>query len=197
MISALPNEGKTTVAKNFASLLAQLGATTLLIDGDFRECGLTRSLASHANAGILEAIRGDRALRDLLLLEPDSGLLFLPAVIRKRLHHPGEVLSSPGMRSLLNEAGKDFDYIIVDLPPLAPVVDVRAAAPVFDAFVLTVEWGRTAWPMVQTTLASNEVVYDKCIGVILNKVQMKKLDLYQDYIYDAYSKYYGNEKKLI
>ena len=70
-VSALSGEGKTTVSKNFASFLAQLGASTLLIDGDLRHFGLTLSLASHANEGILEGIREDRALRDLLLLEPE------------------------------------------------------------------------------------------------------------------------------
>ena len=163
----------------------------MLIDGDLRDLGLTRSLAAHADAGILEAIRGDRPLRDLLLLEPDSGLLVLPAVIKKRLHHPGEVLSSPGMRSLLTEAGKDFDYIIVDLPPLAPVLDVRAAASMFDAFILMVEWGRTAPLVVQTILASDKLLYDKCIGAVFNKVQLNKITLYESYDYHGdVNKYY-------
>ena len=78
VISVLPNEGKSTVAKNFASLLAHLGARTLLIDADLRNPGLTRGIARQADAGILEAIRGDRPLRDLLLSEPDSGLFFFP-----------------------------------------------------------------------------------------------------------------------
>ena len=179
VISVLPNEGKSTVSKNFASLLAHLGAKTLLIDGDLRNPGLTRALAAHADAGILEAIRGDRALRDLLLSEPDSGLLFLPAVIRKRVQHTSEVLSSPGMRSVLTEGAKDFDYVVVDLPPLAPVVDVRAAASLFDAFVFVIEWGRTARLMVETMLAADKLLYDKCIGVVFNKVQLSKLNLYE------------------
>ena len=80
VISALPNEGKSTVAKNFASLLAHLGARTVLIDADLRNPDLTRGIAGNAEAGILEAIRGDRTVRDLLLWEPESGLFVLPAV---------------------------------------------------------------------------------------------------------------------
>ena len=200
VISVLPNEGKSTVSKNLASLLAHLGAPTLLIDGDLRNTGLTHALAAHADAGIIEAIHGDRALRDLVLSEPDSGLLFLPAVIRKRLHNTSEILSSPGMQSLLTEAGKDFDYIVVDLPPLAPVIDVRAAASKFDAFVFVVEWGRTARLMVQTILASNLLIHDKCVGVVFNKVRMNKINLYEtygskDYYLSHYSKYYRHEKE--
>jgi succinoglycan biosynthesis transport protein ExoP len=197
VISVLPNEGKTTLSKNFASFLAHLGVTTLLIDGDLRHCGLTRSIATHADRGILEVIRGDCALRDVLLLEPDSGLSILPAVVRRPLNHPGEVLSSPGMRALLTEGGKDFDYIVVDLPPLGPVVDVRAAASMFSAFVMVVEWGRTIVPMVKSILNSDELLYNKCIGIVYNKVQMKKLRQYEshsskDYMHGDYSRYYRN-----
>ncbi len=200
VISVLPNEGKSTVSKNFASLLAHLGAVTLLIDGDLHHTGLTRSLASHTEAGLLEAIRGDRLRRDLLLSEPETGLLFMPTVISKRLHHTSEVLASPGMQSLLTEAGKDFDFIIIDLPPLAPVVDVRAAASLFDAFVLVIEWARTARQMVQTTLASDEFLYEKCLGAVFNKVQLNKMRLYEgygskDYYREHYTKYYRNEKE--
>ncbi len=200
VISVLPKEGKSTVSKNFASLLAHLGAKTLLIDGDLRDPDLTRSLAAHADAGILEAIGGNHALPDLLFSEPDSGLSFLPAVIGKRVQHTSEVLSSPGMRSMLTEGAKDFDYVVVDLPPLAAVVDVRAAASMFDAFVFVIEWGRTARPMVQMMLASDEKIYEKCVGVVFNKVRLDKIALYEkhgskDYYYRHYGKYHrqGNE----
>jgi succinoglycan biosynthesis transport protein ExoP len=188
-ISALPGEGKTTVAKNFASCLAQLGAATLLIDGDLRRAGLTRSLARHADQGILEAIRGERTLGDLLLLEPDSGLFFLPAVITQRLHHPGEVLASLGMRSLLSQASKEFEYVIVDLPAVDPVVDVPTAASIFDAFVLIVEWGRTPRVMVQSILASHKLLYDRCLGVVFNKVQ-NRIALYEGRSPAAYKGYF-------
>ncbi|MGD1036869.1 MAG: GNVR domain-containing protein [Roseiarcus sp.] len=198
VISVLPNEGKSTVAKNFASLLAHLGARTLLIDGDLRNPGLTTGIARQADAGILEAIRGERPVHDLLLSEPDSGLFFLPAVIKKRVQHSSEILSSPGMRNVLAEAGKAFDYIIVDVPPLGPVVDVRAAGSMFDAFLLVVEWGRTPRIMVQNILASDNTLFEKSVGVLFNKVNMQKVNLYEsygskDYYYSRYSKYYHKD----
>jgi polysaccharide biosynthesis transport protein len=199
IISALPNEGKSTVAKNFASLLAHLGARTVLIDADLRNPDLTRGIARNADAGIIEAIRGDKSVRDLLLWEPDSGLFVLPAVITKRLQHTSEVLASAGMRNVLGQAGKLFDYIIVDLPPVGPVVDVRAAASMFDAFLLLVEWGRTPRMMIQNILASDPALYEKSVGVLFNKVNLKKIKLYEnsgskDYHYSRYSKYYHHEK---
>jgi succinoglycan biosynthesis transport protein ExoP len=181
VISVLPKEGKSTVAKNFASLLAHLGARALLIDADLRNPDLTTGIARHAEAGILEAIRGDRPLRDLLLSEPDSGLFVLPAVVKKRVHHSSEILSSPGMRAVLAQAGVAFDYIVVDLPPLGLVVDVRAAASLFDAFLLVVEWGRTPRIVVQNMLTSDNALFQKCVGVLYNKVNMEKVALYEPY----------------
>jgi succinoglycan biosynthesis transport protein ExoP len=199
VISVLPNEGKSTVAKNFASLLAHLGARTVLIDGDLRNPGLTRGIARQAEAGLLEAIRGDRSIRDLLLWEQDSGLFVLPAVIKKRVQHSSEILSSAGMHNVLTEFGKAFDYIIIDVPPLGPVVDVRAAASLFDAFIFVVEWGRTPRIMVQNILTSDNALFEKTVGVLFNKVNMQKVNLYEsygskDYYYSRYSKYYHKDK---
>ncbi|MGD0720281.1 MAG: GNVR domain-containing protein [Roseiarcus sp.] len=200
VISVLPGEGKSTVSKNLGSLLAHLGAKTLLIDGDLRNPGMTRAIAAHAQIGVLEAIRGEVPLRDCLVSEPDSGLLVLPAVIKKRVHHTSEILNSPGMRAVLKEAGEHFEYVVVDLPPLGPVVDVRAAASMFDAFVFVVEWGRTARSVVRTILASEGAIYDKCLGVVFNKVHMGKINLYahygsKDYYHGTYDKYYRSEKE--
>jgi succinoglycan biosynthesis transport protein ExoP len=199
VISVLPNEGKSTVSKNFATLLAHLGARTLLIDSDLRNPGLTRGLATNAEAGLLEAIRGDQPLSALLLNEPESGLFVLPAVVKKRVQHSSEIISSVGMREVLAEAGRVFDYIVVDLPPIGPVVDVRAAASLFDAFIFVIEWGRTPRVVVQNILSSDEALYEKCVGAVFNKVNMKRVNLYEgygskDYYYGRYAKYYHKEK---
>jgi succinoglycan biosynthesis transport protein ExoP len=198
VVSALPNEGKSTLAKNLASLLAHLGASCLLIDGDLRNPGLTLAIARHAEVGLLEVVRGERSLGETTMLEGDSGLKFLPTVIVKRQQHPSEVLASPGMRALFGEAGRSFEYVIVDLPPLGPVVDVRAAAQQFDAFLLIVEWGRTPRALAQELL-SDAALANKCVGVIYNKVDIDRVNLYEsygstDYYYYGYGAYYHRER---
>lgn len=197
VVSVLPGEGKSTVAKNFASLLAHLGTKTLLIDGDLRNPGLSRAVAPHAEMGLVEALQEGEALTDFLMIEPDSRLVVLPAVSRRRVSHTNMLLASPQMKALLARAGGMFDYIVVDLPPLGPVVDVRAAARHIDAFVFVTEWGRTARKLVRTTLATESEVREKTLGVILNKVQTDKMHLYGDYgsknyYYSKYSTYYQN-----
>jgi len=186
--SALPGEGKSTVSANFACLLAHLGHRTVLIDADLRNPGLTRAVAPEAENGIVEAVLDGRPIRDLLLWHQDTSLAVLPAAVRGRVPHTSEFLASPGMKSVLKQAEQDFAFIVVDLPPLAPVVDVRAIAPMLDGILLIVEWGVTTRSFLRTTLTSAPMAHDKCLGVLLNKVKLDKLKLYEDY---GSENYYG------
>jgi succinoglycan biosynthesis transport protein ExoP len=185
-VSILPNEGKTTVAKNLASLLAHQGAKTLLIDADLRNPGLTRSVAPDADAGLLQAVLDGVPVRDLVCHEPDSNLAILPAVLQRRLPHASELLASMGMRSVLRQARQEFDWIVLDLPPLGPVVDARAMVGQMDAIVLVLEWGRTTRRLVRTTLEADRQIRDKCLGVVFNKVNLRQLKLYEAYGSKAY-----------
>jgi uncharacterized protein involved in exopolysaccharide biosynthesis/Mrp family chromosome partitioning ATPase len=195
VVSAFPNEGKTTVAKNFASLLADTGTRTVLIDADLRSAGLTKAIALGADAGILEAIQGKRSVQALLLREPESGLCVLPAVIKEPVHHPTEVLSQ--MCNVVLEAGKACDYIVIDLPPMGLVADTRAVASLCDAFLFVAEWGRTPGAVVKNILNSEPTVLEKCIGILFNKVNMGKVNLYESHAskhhyYHRFRKYYTN-----
>ncbi len=185
-VSVLPNEGKTTVAKNLASLLAHQGAKTLLIDADLRNPGLTRSIAPHAEAGLLQAVMDGVPVRDLVYHERESSLAVLPAVLQRRLPHASELLASTGMRSVLRQARQDFDWIVLDLPPLGPVIDARAMVSQIDALVLVLEWGRTTRRLVRTTLEADRQIRDKCLGVVFNKVNLRKLKMYEAHGSKAY-----------
>ncbi|MBX4908518.1 MULTISPECIES: polysaccharide biosynthesis tyrosine autokinase [Rhizobium] len=195
VVSSLPGEGKSTTAINFAKLLAMQGARCLLIDADMRNPGATRAIGRHAEAGLLEAIVDNRPLKDLILLDPKTKLAFLPTVARYRVPHSSELLASRGMDQLLELARQSFDYIIVDLPPLAPVVDARAINPKLDAVVFVIEWGKTSRKVVQSTLLSEPDLYTKCVGAILTKVDPAQMKLYRtfgssEYYYKRYSRYY-------
>jgi polysaccharide biosynthesis transport protein len=195
IVSILPGEGKSTVAMNFASLLAHLGNRTLLIDGDLRNPGLTRAVAPHAKEGIIEAVLEGKPFRSLLVTEQTTSLSVLPAVLRGRVPHTSDFLVSSGMRAVLKQAEEEFAFIVIDLPPLGPVVDVRAIAPQLDAVLLVAEWGVTARTLIRDMLHSHPLVRDKCLGVVLNKVAMSKLRLYEhygpeDYYTGRYAKYY-------
>jgi polysaccharide biosynthesis transport protein len=196
-MSVLPSEGKTTVAKNLASLLAHQGAKTLLIDADLRNPGLTRRIAPDAEAGLLQAVMDGVPVRELVYHERESGLAVLPAVLHRRLPHASELLASPGMRSVLRQARHDFDWVVLDLPPLGPVIDTRAMVGQIDALVLVLEWGLTTRRLVRTTLEADRQIRDKCLGAVFNKVDLRKLKLYEAhgskaYYSGEYAGYYHN-----
>lgn len=177
--SVVPGEGKSTVAVNFARLLAHQKRRVLLIDADLRHPDLTGALARIAEKGLVEAVVDKTPWMDLLLYEEASGLAMLPAVVRSRVPHTSELLASSGMRHLLKEAVEKFEYIILDLPPLSPLVDARAIAPYIDGFLCVIEWGKTPRGAVRNKLKAEPSIYQKCLGVVLNKADMQKMKLYR------------------
>lgn len=196
VVSSLPGEGKSTVAMNLAELLANQGNRTILIDGDLRNPGATREFGTHATAGLLEALIDGKDPRGLLLRNPKTELAFLPSVIRHRVPHSSELLASSAMRATLATLSADADYIIIDLPPLGPVVDSRAISTQLDGFIFVAEWGRTARRAARQLLSSEPEIYAKCLGAILNKVDMDKMKLYRahgstEYYHSRYATYYG------
>jgi len=194
-VSVLPHEGKTTVAANFAGLLAANGVKTLLIDADLRNPGLSRSLSVAPEKGLVEAIVGDHRWQSACLVDRKTRLAIIPAVTRGHLSHTSELISGPGMRDLIAEARKSFDYIVVDLPPLGPVIDVKAFAPLADGLVMVAEWGVTPRTLVRSALNAEPAVAAKVLGLVLNKTDMKKLARYgafgsAEQYFDRYASYY-------
>ncbi|WP_376786307.1 polysaccharide biosynthesis tyrosine autokinase [Agrobacterium cavarae] len=195
VVSALPGEGKSTVSINFAQLLASQGSKTVLIDADFRNPGATRALSLHAREGVLEALIDNKPVKELMVWDTHTHLGFLPAVIKQRVPHSSELLTSNAMRKLIEELSNSFDYIVLDLPPLGAVVDARAMANRVDGFVFVAEWGKTARRAVRQLLASEPMVRNNCIGVVLNKVDSAKMKLYRpygsaEYYETRYNQYY-------
>jgi succinoglycan biosynthesis transport protein ExoP len=201
VISVLPGEGKSTVAANLAGLLAANGARTLLIDGDLRNPGLSRSLGMEAEQGLMEAVVNGQTWQSVGKIDRQTKLAIIPAVLRGNFSHTSELLSSAGMRRFIENAKETFEYIVVDLPPLGPVVDAKAFAPLVDGFVLVTEWGRTPRAMVRSMLESEPYVANKIVGAVLNKVDLKKLAKYgslgaSEKFFDKYSSYYLDKSEV-
>jgi len=193
--SSLPNEGKSTVAMALAHLIAQGGSRSILVDADLRNPSLSRKLAPAADRGLLDLISAKAALEDVVWSDPLSNLHFLPAAVETRLAQASEVLGSTATRRLFEHLREAFEYVIVDLSPLAPVVDVRATAHLIDSYVFVVEWGRTKIDVVQHALGAATGVYDNMLGVVLNKADIRVLSRYESYrsgyYYNRYYSRYG------
>lgn len=189
--SSLPNEGKSTVSANFAQLIAQPGGRVLLVDGDLRNPSLSRALAPVAEAGLVDVLGGRRKLEDVLWTDPSSGLHFLPVGGGGRLMHTSEILGSEGIQKFFYSLREQYEYIIVDFAPLAPVVDTRATTAFIDSYVFVLEWGQTKVDVVEHALADAREVYDRLLGVALNKTDMSVMGRYERHRSDTYyRKYY-------
>ncbi len=184
IVSAMPGEGKTTVAANFAALLAASGKKTLLIDADLRNPKLSRMLKPVPKAGLVEAVLGDITWTNAVRVDQQSKLAVLPVVPRPNgeAHpHTNELLASPGMASILENARQIFDYVIVDLAPIGPVVDAKAFSVHADGFIYVVEWGKTPIRLVTDLLTAEPHIAAKILGVLLNKTDMTQLAKYSDF----------------
>jgi polysaccharide biosynthesis transport protein len=187
--STLPGEGKSTVALNLARLIAHGGHRVLLIDGDLRRRALTLGLSEASAPALVEVLRGEHPVSDVLWQCPETGMHFLPAGAYEGGCHMAELIPAAGLAQVLAWTREAFDYVLIDLPPLVPVVDVRAANRLVDRFLLVVEWGQTAQDVVRTELAANRVIRDKLLGVVLNRINprfLKQIDANRGSRYGSY-----------
>jgi succinoglycan biosynthesis transport protein ExoP len=192
--SSLPNEGKTTVATNLAQLIAHAGGRVLLVDLDLRNPSLSRGLSPESK-GLIDVIAGKIAITDAVWTDRQTNLSFLPSGATPKMMHTNEILSSSIVKKLFESLRASYDYVIVDLPPLAPVVDARATTSIIDSYVYVVEWGRTKIDLVEHNLAKAAGIHDRLLGVVLNKVDTNILGRYEgyhgNYYYNKYYSRYG------
>jgi succinoglycan biosynthesis transport protein ExoP len=190
LVSALPGEGKTTVATSFAAFVAKSGARVLLIDADLRNPAMTRTLGYSKAPGLLNMVAERTDYKELVISDTKFKFDFLPASTRVRTSNSSDVLTSAAMKDMLKSASAEYDYILVDLPPILPVVDVKASAGLFDAFVLIVEWGTTAGDEIVKAVDTSPLLSERLLGVVLNKadeVIMRRFEGYSDRRYSYYS----------
>src|SRR5665213_3072600 len=190
LVSALPGEGKTTVATSFAAFVAKSGVRTLLIDADLRNPAMTRTLGYSSEPGLLNMVAEQSDYKDLVISDSKFQFDFLPASTRVRTSNSSDVLTSVAMKEMLKSASAEYDYILVDLPPILPVVDVKASASLFDAFVLIVEWGTTPADEIVKAVDTSPLLSERLLGVVLNKadeVIMRRFEGYSDRRYSYYS----------
>ena len=189
--SGSPSEGKSTISASLAQLISHSGKRVILVDCDLRAPRLTRVLAPDAKAGLLEVMSGDASLKDVIWTDESKNLSFLPAVATARIPHTAEILSAEEIRLLFDRLRGAYDYIIVDLTPLVPIIDVRATQELVDHYVFVIEWGRTKVDLVERSLKEAAGIYTKILGVVLNKVDNKDLKRYEGYGTYDHDKYYN------
>lgn len=192
MVSALPGEGKTTVATSFAAFVAKSGARTLLIDADLRNPSMTRTLGYSNAPGLLNMVADHSNYADLIVKDSKYNFDFLPASTRIKPSNSSDILTSAAVKEMLRSASTEYDYILIDLPPILPVVDVKASAHLFDAFILVVEWGGTSVDEIVKAVGTSSVLSERLLGTVLNKADEAAMRRFEGYSDRRYS-YYSNE----
>lgn len=175
IVSSLPKEGKTTVAANFAQLIAMTGHRTILIDGDLHTRSLTRELAPDAASGLVEALTDPTAFGYHVQRSKETGLDFLPSIVASRMVNSADVIASKPMADLLTVLREQYEYIIIDLAPVMPVADSKAFSVLIDAMVYVIEWGATTRAALQESVSGSEVLRGKLLGAVLNRANPKML----------------------
>jgi succinoglycan biosynthesis transport protein ExoP len=157
--SAAPGEGKTTVALSLARAYALSGRSTLLIDCDLRKPSVHRQLGLDPSNGLIDYLsHGKRpapGIDTFMTMDHGSGAQVI--VGSRRSDVPtDELVSSRTFARLVDAARQNFDIVIIDTPPLGPVVDGLYLAPLADAIVFVIRWTKTSQQEVRRGLTSLE-----------------------------------------
>ncbi|MBI2412406.1 MAG: polysaccharide biosynthesis tyrosine autokinase [Deltaproteobacteria bacterium] len=164
--SAVKGEGKTTTAMNLAFIMAtEFKKKVLVIESDFRNPSISSEYLNMGRLhGLIDVLKGDADIRSAINRLEDTNLHFLPA--RCSVKNSSLLLDSPGMRSVLSRSKEDFDYVIVDSPPIFPLVDVSILSKCVDGMLLVVKAGATPKDIVKKAVRS--LPKDNLLGIVLN-----------------------------
>lgn len=176
--SALPGEGTTTLAANYANMLSKFGARTLLVDANVHRPSLSNTLGCTDLPGIVQVIEGTAPLREALRRLPTTGLDFLPCPILHGQEYPNDIFFRAGSAKIFTAMRQYYDYVILDLPALSTAVDTKAILKSIDSLVLVEEWGGVPRELVKRLLAREPEIARKTLGIVLNKAKLAKLSRY-------------------
>jgi capsular exopolysaccharide synthesis family protein len=171
--SALPSEGKTTVTVNLGATLASLGSKVVIVDCDMRRPCCHRSTGVENRPGFVRCLTGHVGLADAIL--PVPGVPNLSVIPCGPIPpNPAEVLSSPLTVDLLRRLRSEFEYVLLDSPPLLTVSDSRILSTLTDAVVLVTRAYSTPFDLVRR---ARGLLYNsgaRILGVALNSVNAHK-----------------------
>lgn len=186
--SSQPAEGKTTTSVNTAISLAQTGAAVLIIDADLRRPRVHRIFGLKNNAGLSNYLAGDGELASLIQIAMPN-LYVLP--VGPLPPNPAELLGSTKMKTVVETLSANFDYVVIDSPPVSSFADSLILSSLVEGVIIVVKGGVTPREMAQRTKAHLQSVGAKILGIVINQVKLQPHDYY--YYSTYYSRYYyGN-----
>lgn len=178
--SSIPEEGKTTVAINLASTLAEAGFTVCLVDADLRRPTVAKVLGLASPVGLTSVLIHQIELSEVLQ-HAGSNLYVLAS--GPTPPNPSEVLASTYVRDVIRSLLDSVDYVVIDTAPLLPVADGSEVAAIADGTLLVARHGLTTDTNVERAAQSLRGVDAKLLGVVMNRMPVKRNDNGYGYSY--------------
>ena len=186
LTSCTPNEGKSTTIANLAVVLTQAGKSVLLIDCDMRNPTVHKNFNLSNKVGLSSCISMGTALSDAVQKTSIEGLYALTGGVIPP--NPSELLGSEQMKNLLQRAKEQYDYVLIDTPPVMPVTDALIVSRFVDGMILVIASAEVKVEMARDVKSQLVNAGANILGVVLNKVRSE----HHGYGYGYYY-YYGND----
>ena len=169
--SALPGEGKSTIAINIALALAEAEHTVVLVDGDLRRPKLAKYLGALGTVGFSTVLSGAAPLNEVLQKTKFQGLAVLAS--GPIPPNPSELLGSLAAKKMLTDLRRRFDYVIVDSAPLLAVTDSAILAANADGVIIVARSGSTKREQLAHAVGALHDVGASLLGAVLNMTPMR------------------------
>ncbi len=193
MTSMVQQEGKSTTTKNLAHILAQNSKKVLIVDCDMRRPRQHSMFGIVNNYGLSNYLSGNIDEKQTLIRQvPDSEVYLITS--GPVPPNPAELLHSSKMLQLVKEMQEQFDFVLLDSPPVQQVTDSFALAPIADGTVIVVRAGHVTYDLLDSGIKRLREGHGKLLGVVLNRLKKKHADkgYYGYYSYNShYSNYYS------
>lgn len=190
LTSSLPDEGKSDITFAMASSLAQIGKKVVMVDADIRKSALvSRYHLEREVSGLSQYLSGQRSLENVLY---DTNIENLSIIFAGPYSpNPADLLEESLFGDMISKLKEKYDYIIVDTPPMGNLIDGAIVARQCDGAVMVIESGSISYRLEQRVKGQLEKSGCRILGVVLNKVNMKRNGYYSKYYgkYGKYSKY--------
>jgi polysaccharide biosynthesis transport protein len=184
-----PHEGKTVISSSLAISLAQAGQRTIIVDADMRRPRMHEALGRSQEPGLSNVLVGDTALPDATRLSPVANLWLVSA--GHIPPNPAELLGSRKFEMLLDELKRNYDWIIIDAPPVMPVTDAAVLAHLAGGVLFVVGAEMTPRRSAAAAIEQLRGAHAKFFGAVLNRVNVERhAYYYAPYYRKEYRKYY-------
>lgn len=189
--SCYPNEGKTDIVFQLAVEMGKAGRKTVIVDADIRKSGfIKRYNTSREVPGLSEYLSGQAEKKDIICSTGyDNADIILAGPIAP---NPSELLEQGIFGDLIRGLREEYDYVLLDTPPVGSVIDAVIAARSCDGAVLVIESGLVSHKAALKTLKQLKKSGCSILGTVLNKTDIKRDRYYFSY-YKKYGEYYKND----